>query len=101
MNFVWSRRARKELLKIDRDYRQTIIDKLFAIGDAWAPPPDLKKLSNPKDHYRLRVGDYRVIFFMTEEEDEDTCCIVTVKRRTSTTYLHEERATYAYTVHKR
>ena len=61
MEIIWSRNAKKQLLAIDNRYRERIKQKLYDIGDIMAPPPDLKKLSGPENHYRLRVGDYRII----------------------------------------
>ncbi len=52
-----------------------------------------KELSKPENHYRLRVGDYRVIFTRQGLTLSDLF-IVSVKRRTSTTYLHEENMPY-------
>ena len=97
MEIIWSRNAKKQLLTIDRRYRERIKQKLYDIGDIMAPPPDLKKLSGPENHYRLRVGDYRII--LTHPEGGDRCTVVAVKRRTSTTYLHEELAHYDSTVY--
>ncbi|MFW0767675.1 type II toxin-antitoxin system RelE family toxin [Trabulsiella odontotermitis] len=98
MTFVWSRAAWKQLMKIDFRYRQRVKDRLVDIGDSNAPPPDLKRLLHPEGHFRLRVGDYRVIFEM-QGELQDICYIVAVKRRTSATYLHEESATYGCSVY--
>lgn len=97
MEIIWSRTAKKQLLNIDWRYREKIKQKLYDIGDASAPPPDLKKLSRPENHYRLRVGDYRIIF--TRQEERHCCYIVAVKRRTTTTYLHEESMHYDRTVY--
>ncbi|KNC89884.1 type II toxin-antitoxin system RelE family toxin [Trabulsiella odontotermitis] len=98
MKFVWSRAAWKQLMRIDCRYRQRVKDRLVDIGDGNAPPPDIKRLSHPEGHFRLRVGDYRVIFEM-QGELQDICYIVAVHRRTSTTYLHEECATYGCSVY--
>ncbi|AGB79172.1 cytotoxic translational repressor of toxin-antitoxin stability system [Enterobacteriaceae bacterium strain FGI 57] len=94
MVITWSRVARRQLENIDVRYRQKVTEKIMALNDRNAPMPDLAKLSTPKDHYRLRVGDYRIIF--TVIDDENTCHILAVKRRTTTTYLHEEKAPYGY-----
>ncbi len=63
--------------------------------DKNAPAPDIKKLKQPasKDHYRLRVGDYRIIFTQFEGISE-SCYVVAIKRRTSTTCLHKEATPY-------
>ncbi|MCP6514047.1 type II toxin-antitoxin system RelE/ParE family toxin, partial [Klebsiella pneumoniae] len=51
------------------------------------------------NHYRLRLGDYRVIYTFGDPPG-DTCYVVAVKRRTTTTYLHEEHTEYDYSVHQ-
>jgi mRNA-degrading endonuclease RelE of RelBE toxin-antitoxin system len=65
-------------------------EKLRTMDDKNAPAPDIKKLKQSEDHYRLRVGDYRIIFTQFEGVPE-SCYVVAIKRRTSTTYLHEEQ----------
>ncbi|MDR2218180.1 MAG: type II toxin-antitoxin system RelE/ParE family toxin [Yokenella regensburgei] len=98
MRFVWSRAACKQLAKIDVRYRDRLKERLFDIGDQIAPPVDLKRLAYPEDHFRLRVGDYRIIFTV-QGERQDICYVVAVKRRTSTTYLHEESVTYGCAIY--
>ncbi|MBG0749476.1 hypothetical protein Q7O_003437 [Pectobacterium carotovorum subsp. carotovorum PCCS1] len=46
---------------------------------------DLKKLESSGKQYRLRVGDYRIIFELINEIPQ-VCEILEVKRRTTTTY---------------
>jgi len=98
MKFVWSRIASKRFYQIDERYRRRIRQALYDIGDPDTLRLDVKKLSVPKDHYRLRVGDYRIIY-MLQGELCDICYIVAVKRRTSTTYLHEECAPYGNSIY--
>jgi mRNA-degrading endonuclease RelE of RelBE toxin-antitoxin system len=93
MIVFWSRRAKRQLTTIDSRYRQRIADKLRAMDDKNAPAADIKKLSMPEGHYRLRVGDYRIIFTLDGDTCE-SCYVVAIKRRTSTTYLHEEATPY-------
>jgi mRNA-degrading endonuclease RelE of RelBE toxin-antitoxin system len=98
MIIIWSRNARKRLVTIDKRYRQRIVEKLSLLDDKSAPTLDVKKLSRPGDLYRLRVGEYRVIF-TKHEEICDACYVLAVERRTTTTYLHEERAPYGRSVY--
>ena len=98
MIIIWSRNARKRLVKIDKRYRQRIVEKLSLLDDKSAHTLDVKKLSRPGDFYRLRVGEYRVIF-TRHEGISDACYVLVVERRTSTTYLHEERAPYGRSVY--
>lgn len=95
MIVFWPKSAEKQLAAIDSRYQERIKEKLRAMDDKNAPAPDIKKLKQPasKDHYRLRVGDYRIIFTQFEGISE-SCYVVAIKRRTSTTYLHEEATPY-------
>jgi len=57
------------------------------------PQPDIRKITAAGDHFRLRVGDYRVIFALRGTPDKH-CYVIAVKRRTTTTYSHEENMPY-------
>ena len=67
MKIVWSKTADKPFSKIDTRYKSRI--------------------------FKVRVGDYRIVYTLRDEPDNH-CYVLAVKRRTSTTYLHEEKATY-------
>lgn len=97
MEIIWSRNTKKQLLNIDRRYQERIKQKRYDIGDIMVPPPDLKKLSGPENHYRLRVGDYCII--LTHIEGSNRCIVIAVTCRTSTTYLHEGPVHYDSTVY--
>ncbi|MRM13833.1 type II toxin-antitoxin system RelE/ParE family toxin [Enterobacter cloacae subsp. dissolvens] len=93
MKIVWSNGAKKAFLKIDERYQRRMELKLVELDDRSAPRADIKKISATEDQYRLRVGDYRIVYTLRDEPDNH-CYVLAVKRRTSTTYLHEEKATY-------
>lgn len=57
---VFSRRAVKELDGMPARVREKIIEKVEAMTDGLTG--DIKKLTNHQPAYRLRVGDYRVLF---------------------------------------
>lgn len=81
----WTKKATKQLLSIDIRYRKAIkekVDKLIAFP---AVELDIKKLKATDSKYRMRVGDYRIIF-QIENGEPVVCTIQEVKRRTSTTY---------------
>jgi len=99
MKIVWSKKADKQFSKIETRYQGRIKSRLEKMDDKAAPASDIKKLSSPENHYRLRLGDYRV-FYTLDDPPGDTCYVVLVKRRTTTTYLHEEHTEYDYSVHK-
>lgn len=101
LTILWSKTARRHFLRIEKRDRLRIIAKLEMLGDISAPSLDIEKLRVPDELYRLRVGDYRVIFTRTGENNE-ACYIADVRRRTSKTYVfHEEPARYEHTIYQR
>ncbi len=55
------RRAQKALDALPRDLRRRIAAKVDALA-ANPRPPGVRKLEGEEDLYRLRVGDYRVLY---------------------------------------
>ncbi len=61
MKFVWPESARSELRGVDRESAMRILVALTRFGDSGEG--DIKALSGEwAGCYRLRVGDFRVIF---------------------------------------
>ena len=50
----------KDLKKIDKKNQKVIINKIEKMSDNFTG--DIKKLTNFTPEYRLRIGDYRVLF---------------------------------------
>ncbi|GAX34777.1 type II toxin-antitoxin system RelE family toxin [Nodularia sp. NIES-3585] len=65
----------KDLQKIPVNDRECIINKIEAMQDDLQG--DVKRLTNFTPEYRLRVGDYRVLFELAEQ----TIIIYRVKHR--------------------
>jgi mRNA interferase RelE/StbE len=66
MKFVWPESARSELRGVDRESAMRILIALTRYGESGEG--DTKALSGEWDGYfRLRVGDFRVIFQITPE----------------------------------
>lgn len=86
MNIVkWEKQALKQLAKIDARYKQAIktkVDELEKYPDVML---DLKKLKGHESKYRLRVGNYRVIFEIINEVPR-IIAIQAVVRRSERTY---------------
>ena len=62
-----TKRALKDLDKIDADAKARIGDKLKTLMND--PTGNCKKLSNPSiGTYRFRIGDYRIIFDLEKED---------------------------------
>ncbi|WP_145476698.1 type II toxin-antitoxin system RelE family toxin [Yersinia similis] len=81
----WSRKAVKQLLSIDVRYRKSISEKVNKLTNFPAVDLDIKKLQVGTGQYRMRVGNYRIIFQIIEGTPM-ICTIQEVKRRTTTTY---------------
>lgn len=76
-------KARKQLSKVDRSHQEEIIDAVDTLQDL-ASAKNVIKLVNHDCGYRLRVGNYRVLF------DADTVVKIIdtqqVKKRDKNTY---------------
>ena len=61
--FRWRERAVRQLREIPQSAALTILRALTPLGDdPRRADADVKKLAGYDDRYRLRVGDYRVIY---------------------------------------
>ena len=61
--FRWRERAVRQLRAIPQPAALTILRALTLLGDdPRRPDANVKKLVGYEDRYRLRVGDYRVIY---------------------------------------
>ena len=58
--------ARRELLNLPRRDQIRLIRAMDALSDA-PRPPGVKKLTGLDDLYRIRVGDYRVIYQIQDD----------------------------------
>ncbi|MGD9630704.1 MAG: type II toxin-antitoxin system RelE/ParE family toxin [Pyrinomonadaceae bacterium] len=68
-------RALKDLRKLDKHVSKRIIDRIEALKKNLSG--DVKKLTDHSPNYRLRVGDFRVLFNI----EGDTIQIQNVKNR--------------------
>ena len=67
MQFIWPESSRAELRAIDREAAVRILLALTQYGESGGG--DVKALAGQwQGHFRLRVGDYRVIFAITLDE---------------------------------
>jgi len=57
----WSVRATRQLLKIDARDRAVIYESVGSLAN-FPACPNVKKLTDHRYQYRLRVGNYRVFF---------------------------------------
>jgi mRNA interferase RelE/StbE len=67
VNFIWAESARSELRAVDRMDAMRILLALTRYGESG--DGDIKALSGEwEGYYRLRIGDFRVIFRIVPEE---------------------------------
>jgi mRNA interferase RelE/StbE len=63
----WRERAVRQLRDIPQPAALTILKALTPLGDdPRRPDSNIKKLAGYEDRYRLRVGDYRLIYDVTD-----------------------------------
>lgn len=64
--FVESKAA-KQVEKLPEDVRKRIVEALKELEKGFSARLDIKKLKGARNHYRIRVGDYRVLFVLNLE----------------------------------
>ena len=67
--FRWRERAVSQLRAIPQSAALTILRALTPFGDdPRRPDANVRKLAGYEDRYRLRVGDYRVIYEVVDQQ---------------------------------
>ena len=83
----WKRKAVKQLTKVQQQQQGKILDAVTKLenSETWG---DAKKLVNHDYGYRLRVGDYRILFNATNDKtiEINDISIEEVKKRDNRTY---------------
>ncbi len=74
-NIEWKENAIKELSKLERNLSSRIYKKVTSLRENFNSA-DIKRLQN-SDLFRLRIGDYRVLF----EIEKDTIIILKIGNR--------------------
>ena len=77
-NIEWKASAKKELRKIDKQQIPKIIEAVENLASD-PHPSNHKKLLGTEHNFRIRVGNYRVIYFL--EDDKLLIEIVRVRHR--------------------
>ncbi len=70
--------AKKELKKLRKEVIENIIPMIFELAEN-PRPQGCKKLKGYADAYRIRIGDYRVVY--TIQEDVLVVTVVAVRHR--------------------
>ena len=81
-SIIFARSARKELESLNASIVQRIFPKIAALAKA-PRPKGCRKLQGEKNLWRIRVGDYRVIYAVYD--DKQVVDIIAVRHR-STAY---------------
>ncbi|AUB59865.1 hypothetical protein BK009_03750 [Methanobacterium subterraneum] len=61
------RKALKNLEDIESDISDSIMNRIIKLKDGFLPDLDIKKLKGYSNHYRLRIGKYRVLFQLQKD----------------------------------
>lgn len=77
MKILFRKTALKQLKKIDKSQAKRIYEKIQELNN-YPNVSNIKKLTNYNPSYRLRVGDYRVLF---DIEDEKLIIIFFIRHR--------------------
>jgi len=62
---IWSPEARSDVRAIDRETALRVLRAINAFLESGEG--DVRKLRPPREEFRLRVGDYRVLFLPKEQ----------------------------------
>jgi len=58
-----TRKAKKDLDELDPKIRRRVLEALTMLRDyGFTPRLDIKKLRGYRNHYRLRISEYRILF---------------------------------------
>ncbi|MCL2029722.1 MAG: type II toxin-antitoxin system RelE/ParE family toxin [Deltaproteobacteria bacterium] len=88
MNTVlWTRTAEKQLASIPQKSKTQILTGVDRLAFTWPRSSNVKALANIPG-YRLRVGDYRVLFVVGEDGGLTVLTITQVRKRDDRTYRH-------------
>ena len=79
---TFARSARKELQALPLNVTERILTKIESLASN-PRPPGCKKLSGPTRLWRLRVGDYRIVY---DIDDEERLVDISVIRHRSVAY---------------
>ena len=77
-SLLFKRQVEKDFRKIDRRYRKKILYEIEGLKKL-PRPSNSRKMTNTEITYRLRVGDYRVIYQI--DDDAKVITIFYVRQR--------------------
>lgn len=59
--------AQRQVKKISKQYIENILEKIERLSQN-PRPPGVDKLTGTRNEYRLRIGDFRVIYLIEEDQ---------------------------------
>jgi mRNA interferase RelE/StbE len=71
----WLKRATRDLDRVPSKDRARLFEKISALANN-ARPPGSKKLRGREDQYRIRIGDYRVIYSIDDQTKGVTILVI-------------------------
>lgn len=83
-SLTYSPRAQKSLKKFPKEYQRLILNKIVILEENPRPPGHDKIAAAKPPLYRIRIGNYRVFYFINDEGK--SVIIVDIVRRTTQTY---------------
>lgn len=64
---TFARSARKELQSLDRQVASRVLDRIRALAEE-PRPAGCRKLKGAEELWRIRIGDYRVLYSVNDPE---------------------------------
>jgi mRNA interferase RelE/StbE len=61
------KKAEKDLRRLPKNYQNKIIQKIFNLKDN-PKPIEARKIISSENYYRIKVGDYRIIYEINYKE---------------------------------
>jgi mRNA interferase RelE/StbE len=62
------RRAAKQIEKLPTNMKPRVLETLKELEKGFSARLDVKKLKGTRNHYRIRVGEYRILFVLNFEK---------------------------------
>lgn len=78
------RRARKELARLPRQSQERIVAAIEGLAETPRPAGCLPVKAAPQGTYRIRVGDYRIVYAVVD--GDSVVVIARITRRGESTY---------------
>lgn len=80
------KRVRKEMARLPRQDQARILTAIKTLAEDPRPAGCRPVKGADKGTYRVRVGDYRVIYAVLDDEEEQVVIVARVARRSERTY---------------